>query len=514
MKRVLTPELMEEKRREIYATLTDPATSHEQKVTYLARNAENLLTVLDEPEELDELMRCDIDSRCICNLFEGEAPYRPRYICVDFEKFLREGSEFLQLGPAKDFDEALTNLMIFYHNIPSITNYPVYIGDLDRLLDPYITDLTDEQVKKSLRNWLNMIDRTILDSFCHGDIGPKASRLGYLLLEAEAEVQNAVPNLTLRVSEETSDEFLLAAVKCALTTAKPSFANDAMFRRELGDGYCVASCYNGLYQGGGSYTLCRLILSNIAKRAENIQHFKTQVLPHVCDVMARYMDERIRFLVEESGWFSSSFLVSEGFVQREKFSAMFGLVGLAECVNLLLEKEGKHGRFGHDPEANRLGVEIMELIKDFNEHHFNPYCEATGNHFLLHAQVGIESDRDCSPGTRIPIGEEPEELIDHLRVLGLFHKYFPSGTGDIFPVDLTVHKNPQFVADIVRGAMQSDIRYLSFYGSDSDVVRVTGYLVKRSEIEKLEAGHAVRQNTTALGLGAKNNCKAMSRRIV
>lgn len=513
MKRVLTPEIIEEKRQEIYHTLTDPTTSHEQKVTYLARKAEDMLTVLDEPEELEELMRCGIETRCICNLFEGEAPYRPRYICIDFPKFLREGSQFLQLGPAKGFDEALTNLMIMFHNIPSITNYPVYIGDLDELLDPYITDLSDEQVKKSLRLWMTMIDRTILDSFCHGNIGPKASRLGYLLLEVEAELENAVPNITMRVSDETPDEFLLAGIKCALKSAKPSFANDRMFRGELGDDYCVASCYNGLYKGGGSYTLSRLILSNIAKRADNIEHFKTVVLPHVCDVMARYMDERIRFLVEESGWFETSFLATEGFVQRDKFSAMFGMVGLAECVNLLLEKEGKPGRFGHDAEADQLGVEIMEIINDFNNNHFNPYCEATGGHFLLHAQVGIESDQNCSPGTRIPIGEEPDELIDHLKNINLFHKYFPSGTGDIFPVDLTVHKNPQFVLDIIRGAMQMDIRYLSFYGSDSDVIRVTGYLAKRSEIEKLEAGKNVRQNTTGLALGAKQNCKVLNRRI-
>ena len=88
MKRVLTPEMIEEKRQAIYHDLTDPTTSHEQKVTNLARAAENFLTVLDEPEGLDELMRCDFDTKCICNLNEGDAPYRPRYICIDFEKFL------------------------------------------------------------------------------------------------------------------------------------------------------------------------------------------------------------------------------------------------------------------------------------------------------------------------------------------------------------------------------------------------------------------------------------------
>ena len=104
---------------------------------------------------------------------------------------------------------------------------------------------------------------------------------------------------------------------------------------------------------------------------------------------------------------------------------MFGMVGMAECVNDLMKKEGKTGRYGHDEEADALGVEIMEQINAFNQAHVNPYCEATGGHFLLHAQVGIASDLGISPGTRIPIGEEPEELIDHLKHCEKFHKYFP-----------------------------------------------------------------------------------------
>ena len=504
---------VEQRRREILDTLRDPTTTHEQKVTYLARHAENFMKVLDEPAELDELMRCPIETRCICNLFEGEAPYRPRYITPDYEKFLREGSAFLQLEPPKDLFEALNSLMIFYHNVPSITNYPVYIGDLDALLEPFAQDVDDATVTKALKLFLTQVDRSILDSFCHADIGPKPTRVGRLLMEVEGELQNAVPNLSMRVSDETTDEFLLEGVRCALKSAKPSFANDAMFRTELGDNYCIASCYNGLLKAGGSYTLSRLILSNIAKRSKSLDDFKKNQLPFVMDVMARYMDARIRFLVEESNFFESSFLAKEGFIRRENFTAMYGMVGLAECVNILMEKEGKHERFGHSAEADRLGVEIMNQIDAFNRAHVNPYCEATGGHFLLHAQVGIDSDHGTSPGTRIPIGEEPDELIDHLKNISLFHKYFPSGTGDIFPVDVTVHRNPQYVLDIVRGAMRMNIRYLSFYASDSDTIRITGYLVKRSEMEKLNRGENVLQNTTGLGLGAAKNCKVLDRRV-
>lgn len=512
MKPILT-ETVEEKRQQILATIKDPTATHEQKVTYLARHAENFLTVLDEPDGLDELLRCDIETRCICNLFEGEAPYRPRYICPDYETFLQQGSAFLNLAPPTDLWEALNNLQILYHNVPSITNYPVFIGNLDTLLEPFVANEDDETVKKALRLFLTSIDRTILDSFCHADIGPTATRTGYLLMEVEAELQNAVPNLTMLVNEETPDEFVLAGVACALKTAKPSFANDRMFRSELGDNYCIASCYNGLYKAGGSYTLSRLILSNVAKRATSLQDFKQNQLPYVMDVMAKYMDARVRFTVEESGFFESNFLAKEGLIKRENFTAMYGIVGLAECVNTLLEKEGKSGTFGHDTAADALGVEIMNQIEDFVNAHPAPYCECTGGHYLLHAQVGIDSDHGTSPGTRIPVGQEPAELVDHLKNISLFQKYFPSGTGDIFPVDITVHKNPSFILDILRGSFAMDIRYLSFYGSDGDVIRVTGYLAKRSEMDKLAAGENVLLNTSGLALGAVRNCAAADRRI-
>ena len=47
--RSISMETVEAKRAEILATLKDQTATHEQKVTYLARHAENFLTVLDEP---------------------------------------------------------------------------------------------------------------------------------------------------------------------------------------------------------------------------------------------------------------------------------------------------------------------------------------------------------------------------------------------------------------------------------------------------------------------------------
>ncbi len=512
--RDISMERVNETRAAILSIIESPVLTHEQKLTNLAGQADSLMEVLALPEGLDELLNVPIDRKCICDLAEGHAPMRPRYIIPDYAKFMREGSKFLQLDPPKDLYEAINSLLIFYKHVPSVTNYPVYVGQLDELLEPFIDTVDEAQARKLLKLFLTHIDRTVLDSFSHANIGPKATKTGRLLLEAEKELENAVPNLTLKYEEGvTEDAFALEAIDCALHSAKPSFANHKMFRDELGEGYVIASCYNGLLYGGGAYTLCRLILGNIAKRAQSIQDFQERELPRVLDIMARYMDERIRFEVEESGFFEHNFLAKEGFIHRDRFSGMYGLVGLADCVNLLLEKEGIPGRFGHDERANELGVAIMEQIKAFNASHTNPYCEGTGGHFLLHAQVGLADDVNVTPGTRIPIGEEPQELIDQLKVLEKFHKYFTSGTGDIFPIDMTVHRNPEYVLDIIKGSFRMDLRYLSFYSSDSDVIRVTGYLVKRSEMEKLDQGEAVLQDTTALGLGAAKNGHILERRV-
>ena len=184
-------------RNNILETIKNPSLTHEQKVAAMAGLADSLMEVLVLPEGLDELLNAPVDTKCICDLNEGHAPLRPRYIVPDYEKFMKEGSKFLQLDPPKDLYEALNSLLIFYKHVPSVTNFPVYTGALDLLLEPFINDVDEAQAKKMLKLFMIHMDRTILDSFSHANIGPKETKTGRLLLEVEAGLVQAVPNRTL-----------------------------------------------------------------------------------------------------------------------------------------------------------------------------------------------------------------------------------------------------------------------------------------------------------------------------
>ena len=176
--RDISMERVNETRNNILDIIESATLTHEQKLTCLANQADSLMEVLDLPEGLDELLNVPIDRKCICDLSEGHAPMRPRYIIPDYAKFLKEGSKFLQLDPPTDLYEALNSLMIFYKHVPSVTNYPVYVGQLDELLEPYIDTVDEAQAKKMLKLFLIQMDRTILDSFSHANIGPKATKTG------------------------------------------------------------------------------------------------------------------------------------------------------------------------------------------------------------------------------------------------------------------------------------------------------------------------------------------------
>jgi YjjI family glycine radical enzyme len=488
--------------------LQDTTLTYRQQLNSLAAYADNAAERLDYGSKARQMMKDGL----ICDLFEGELPYRPRYILPDYAKLMREGCEFLSLKPPTTIWEAIHTLLIFYEHVPSITTFPVYLGNIDTLLDPFVSNETEAYA--AIRLFLQHIDRTLTDSFVHANIGPRETPAGRLILRASKELQCSIPNITLKYDPAiTSESFALLAADTALACAKPSFCDHQQYIADFGtEDYAIASCYNGFPIGGGGYTLIRLLLSHVAATASSVEDFFQHSLPEAAGQILHIIDVRSRFIRNDCAFFQSSFLVKEGFIQPDRFAGMLGVVGLAEAVNTLLKPSCQQERFGYGKAANALGLRIIDTLSKMVREHT---CEVvgcnSGSHYL-HAQVGSDIDEGFSPGCRIPVGEEPD-LLDHILQSAPFHRYFPNGIGDVFIFEETYQKHPEALLRIIHGAFRNGLRYFSAYGAGGDLVRVTGYLAKRSDVERLERGEAVTNDTTIFAKGAKHNGHAFDRRI-
>ena len=476
--------------------VTDPKYTYRQRVAGLANLAENLL----DPPAVRKQCSDALSNRIICDMYEGNAPYRPRYLLPDYKKVLVNGSAFLELPPAKDLDDALAFLLIMYSATPSITGYPVYFGDLDTLLLPYIEGVIDEDLHAKLKRFWISLDRMFPDAFAHTNLSPVYNRVSKMIFKLERELLQVVPNISLKVDPVlTSDEYILDAVNTVFACGKPHFINDVMMQSDLGPEYAAVSCYNSLKIGGGSHTLVRINLKATAEAGDGgVEAFFETTLPYYLDLTAELMGSRILYLVEESHFFESSWLVAEGLLDIDKFSAMFGLFGLAEAVNILMAREGIEGMYGHSPAADDLGYRITSFIAAWVAERKMPYCKGNSGHAFLHSQSGIDLDIGVTAGTRIPIGTEPP-LIAHLKTVARHHHLFQSGISDVLSFDDTAVKNPQAVVDVIRGAFKSGMRDFTFNLDSNDFIRITGYLVRKSDLAKLPSA---RHSSTYLGAGS------------
>ena len=480
----------------IRETVENPKYTYRQRVAALASLAENLL---DPPPVRRECSQA-LEQRIICDMYEGNAPYRPRYLLPEYRRVLENGSDFLELPIAKNLDDALAFLLIMYSATPSITGYPVYFGDLDALLLPYINDVSDEDLHLKLKRFWISLDRMFPDAFAHTNLSPVYNRVAKEILRLERELFQVVPNISLKVDPElTSEEYLLDAVHTVFACGKPHFINDVMMQSDLGLNYAAVSCYNSLKIGGGAHTLVRINLKATAEQCTGGKaKFFAETLPYYLALTAELMESRINYLVEDSHFFESNWLVNEGLLTLDKFSAMFGVFGLAECVNILLTQDGEQGTYGHSALADDLGYEITNFIANWVSLKKMPYCDGNGGRALLHSQSGIDLDIGVTAGTRIPIGTEPP-LLSHLKTVARHHHLFPSGISDVLSFDETAVKNPQAVADVIRGAFKVGMRDFTFNLDSNDFIRITGYLVRKSDLAKMPSA---RHGSTYLGAGS------------
>jgi hypothetical protein len=93
--------------------------------------------------------------------------------------------------------------------------------------------------------------------------------------------------------------------------------------------------------------------------------------------------------------------------------------------------------------------------------------------------------------------QEPE-IYDHIEVEGCLHESLDGGVSTILVFEPTARENPEAVLNIIEGALRSGVRGLSVGCADSEYVRVTGYLVRRSDIEGARTERQHRRDTDAI----------------
>lgn len=486
------------------AIATDSNLSPKQKSNFLALEAEATIPYMTISDEVSQAMQQGV----ICDMFEGHAPFKPRYVLPDYAKFLSQGSEYLELAPAEDFDDAINMLTIIYHHVPSVTSIPVYLGQLDDVLMPYVGDLTDEQIYKKLKHFWIMLDRTLPDAFMHVNIGPTDNIICRTILKVDAELKQIAPNLTFMYDEAvTPDDLLKQATQNICECSKPHIANYPMHANAYeGARFGIVSCYNSLPLAGGSNTLVRMNLKEAANRADNREDFFNNVLPEYHGLMVELMDARASHLHEKSEFFKG-FLTQEGLIEESRFAPMYGIYGMAEAVNVLLEKEGNASRYGQDATANELGHAISAKLSELVES--TPVKFGLEGKALLHAQGGISLDLDVTPGVRIPYGNEPDP-VSYVQATAGHHQYYRSGISDILTIDETVKSNPEAMFNLCKGALNAGYREFTANVASNDLVRVTGYMVKLSDIAKYD-NEGSRTNTTFLGAEAAKNTGILER---
>ena len=475
---------MNELRESARAIVRDGRLGYDQKVRRLAALATDAIEYPDLSAECREAL----DKRLICDMFEGHAPFTPRYVLPDYERALAQGSTYLELEPPQDLADALAFLQIMYSQVPSVTTYPVYLGDLDRLLTPFVDDsISDEQLDRTLRRFWIGLDRMLPDAFVHTDLGPRDSRVLRSILRVERSLRQVVPNITLRVDPDvTPDDVIRDAVRTVFATGKPHFVNHPMMVADHGEGYASVSCYNSLKIGGGSHTLVRLNLKeSVLRHVGGVESYLAHTLPHHVELTAELVEARVRSLVEDQRFFETHWLAQEGLVSLDRFSAMFGIFGLAEAVNLLVAYEDGDARYGHDSAANQLSYRIVARVAELVAARPVPYCEGGGGRCYLHSQSGIDLDDHVTAGTRIPVGEEPG-MLEHIMTCAPHHRFFAAGISDVFHVDETAVRNPDAMVDIIRGAFTEGMRDFTFNRDSNEFIRITGYLVRKSDLVDID----------------------------
>ena len=83
---------------------------------------------------------------------------------------------------------------------------------------------------------------------------------------------------------------------------------------------------------------------------------------------------------------------------------------------------------------------------------------------------------------------------------------------EILTLDETVRANPEAVFQLAKGALAMGFREFTANVAGNDLVRVTGYMIRLSDVQAYNEGKTARTNTTSLGAEAAAQTPILHRR--
>ena len=427
-----------------FATLTSQALTHEQKLMSLAKEAENAFDVLDIPPRT----RHFFETGAINDSSSRGTPLPPPVHPARLRSVRPAGQRLPPPAAAlRIWTSCSFPLMTLYRHVPSITNFPVYRAIWTPSSTPSWTAGATREARRKLRLFPQPSGphhhRLLLP--CH--LGPAATRAGRLLLEVLSEVQNTVPNFTLKYDPEvTPDAFAEAAIRCSPACSTRPCAAIPPTGTPLTTTACRAvttSC-----PSGAAYTPHPGHPHPPGGRRRGVEHFVEELLPGVPAPDDRLHERAHPLPGGAVRLLPSSFLVQGGPYLRRPPSA-----------HVRRHRSGRGGQppapgpglvYGREGEADALGVRIMEkidaVVKTLPAAH-SPDREP------------LPAPRPGGPGPRrghhlrraYPRGSEPESFADHLRHCARFHPLFPRRVGTSSPSPPMWEQNPAALLDVVKG---------------------------------------------------------------
>ncbi len=466
----------------------------------------------------------------------------PWSLAPEYARLVKRGSNHLQFPGVTTLTQALRALRAAVVALPSGLNHGPAFGSLDALLLPLATGVDPDVVDAEIGSFWQELDHLAAGS-ATAVVGPELTPVSEALLRAEREHgRTSEALLFVRPDPGRDDGLIQEAVHTLLATGRIHLADG---RRDLavvrGGSLAVpggslaalsapggevpgghqglrlvpVGCGRSVPAGGGVHAVTVLDLvgtsgglgpggapeydgapSARVPSESGLRPYLESVLPVRVGRALYRLRLLVRDRVEGSTFFEDSWLVREGLVHRDRFTAVLELAGVAEAARRAL------GVDTASPEPELIAeaaLRITDRVAELVAAESLPYCDGTAGRAMLRGAAGTGLGAVFDPADRsVPVDPgrlepPPPRPYEGLRAAAPLSAMFPAGICEQVSLDPAVVENPRAAEDLLRGALRVGVpEVAASVAVDAGPVtpRVTGFYARRRDVVALREAAA------------------------